>query len=179
MAKVDNRKLREIHQYRADGMIYALAIVKTKGIEELEREVNFRKLTYMPIELNLEWTNNLMQDIFNKIYNSMNVVTFKVLNEVFGFGKERLHRFEEEFDKITSDLATVDCYGERLYTFEDYAKLYNEKYDMQLNLDKVRLVDAVNESSINRGADMESVEKLLEEHGFKDAADFLKDYMKG
>lgn len=86
MAKRD-RELRQIMQYRHDGMEYALKIVEEKGIEALRKDLKFRKMTFMPLELSTEWINGLMQDIYRKIVNCYSVSVYKVLIEMFGFGK--------------------------------------------------------------------------------------------
>ena len=43
-----SRKDREMQQYRNDGMAYAYKIAKEKGIEALEKEIKYRKATFLP-----------------------------------------------------------------------------------------------------------------------------------
>lgn len=178
MAKKD-KELKAIMQYRFDGMDYALRIVKSKGVDALEKDLEFRKMTFTPLELSIDWVNDILHDVFTRIYNSYGVAVFKVLNETFGFGKERLHRFQKDFNATLNDIATTDNYGEMLYTFSDYAKIYNKKYDMDIDMDKLETVEALNYENSNSGVNMRAVEELLSEHGFKDAADFLIEFMGG
>lgn len=174
MAKTDKRMID-----RVAGMIYALDVVKSKGIETLEKDISFRKITYMPLEVSNETVNEIMEDVFTKIYNSYGVAVYKVLNEVFGFGGARLKRFTEEFNLVVKDIATTDNYGEMLYTFGDYAKEFNEKYGLDIDLDKIEEVDALNKRSYGQGVNMTEVQITLHQYGYHDAANFLAELMQG
>lgn len=50
MAKSDMK----VHQYRMDGMISALEIVKRDGVEALEKEIKFRNGKFIPLEMDHE-----------------------------------------------------------------------------------------------------------------------------
>lgn len=164
-------------QDRVSGMIYALAYIKKHGLDAFEKELDFRGGTYMPMEISTEKCNEIMEGIFTKIYNAYNVAVYKVLHDVFGFGKDRLHRFTEEFNEVVKDIATTDHYGEMLYTFSDYAREFNEKYDLGIDMDKVEEVDALNKRNFCEGPNIHEIELLLHEHGFVDAAKFLVEYL--
>lgn len=175
MGKVDKRM-----QDRISGMIYARDIAKTKGIEELEKDIKMRGMTYLQLEIKKETVDKIITSIATRMFNSYIVAVYKVLNEHFGFGKDRLHRFKKEFDEVCKDISTVDCYGDLLYTFGDYANIYNEKYDLNIDLDKVDEVDCMNRRSYGTvGVDVHSIEILLHENGFDDASKFLRSYMGG
>ena len=177
MAKTDKRMID-----RVAGMIYALDVVKTKGVEALEKDISFRRITYMPLEVDNETVNTIMEKVFTNIYNSYGVAMLKILNEKFGFGGKRFYIVQEEFNNVARDIATTDHYGELLYTFRDYAEEYNRRYGkdgIHFDLDKIEEVDAINKRSFGQGADIHAVELLLAENGFKDAAEFLIEYMGG
>ena len=177
MAKKD-KELRQIMQYRHDGMEYALKIVKSKGVDALEKDLLYRKMTFVPLELDAEWINGLMRDVFSRINNSYIVMTYKTLAEVFGFGKNRLHIFKDEFNKNVDGIATVDNYGLMYYKFSDYGRIFNsERYDMEINMDELIKVDTLNEENLGSGKVLNEVKNLLEEHGFDSAVEFLKEYM--
>ena len=128
---------------RVSGMAYAWNYAKKYGLDALEKELDFRRATYLQMEISTERCNEIMEDVFTKIYNSYNVAVYKVLHEVWGFGKDRLQRFTREFNEVVRDIATSDNYGEMLYTFGDYAKEFNEKYDLKIDMDKIDEVDAI------------------------------------
>ena len=179
MAKVDKR-IKEIMQYRADGMVYALGVVEKDGIEALKKDIQMRRLTFLPLELSVEWINKtIMYDIYTKIINCYNVSVYKTLHELFGFGKERLHRFDKHFNETIKELSTIDGYGCMLYTFTDIAKEYNEKYDMGIDMNAVKSGDENNQNALGAGkADIRYVIQMLELYEHWDAAEFLKETME-
>lgn len=162
---------------RVSGMVYATSRIKEHGLDTFEKELEYRGATYLPMEISIEKCNEIMEGVFTKIYNAYNVAVYKVLHDVFGFGKDRLHRFTDEFNEVVKDIATTDHYGEMLYTFSDYAREFNEKYDLGIDMDKVEEVDALSKRSFCKGPDIHAIELLLHEHGFDDAAKFLIEYL--
>ena len=179
MAKKD-RELRQLMQYRFDGMAYALKIAEEKGIDALRKDLQFRKMTFIPLELSVEWINGLMHDIYKKIVNCYSVGVYKVLIDNFGFGKKRLHFFKDSFEETIKDFATVDCYGLMLHSFGDYAKEYNEKYEMGIDLEAVADGDENNQKALNANSDdIYNIIDTLKRYEYFDAAQFLEETMGG
>lgn len=162
---------------RVSGMAYAYDYAVKHGLGALKKELQFRQATYLQMEVDTERCNQIMEDVFTKIYNAYNVAVYKVLHDKYGFAEKRLKEFTDAFNTVVSDIATTDCYGEMLYTFEDYAREFNEKYNMDLNMDKIEEVDALNKRSFGQKADVHAIEILLHDHGFDEAAEFLADYL--
>lgn len=67
----------------------------------------------------------------------------------------------------------TDCYGERYFTMADYAKEFNAKYHLGIDLDKVQTVDALNDKTLNHSVDLQAVADMLRMAGYKDAAAFI------
>lgn len=179
MAKKD-RELRQIMQYRFDGMAYALKIAEEKGIESLRKDLEFRKMTFIPLELSVEWINGLMHDIYTKIINCYGVASYKTLIERFGFGKKRLHIFKDGFEENVKDFSTVDGYGFMLYTFEDCAKEYNSKYEMGIDMEAIEEGDANNQRALNANSvDINYVIETLEQYEQFEAAQILGEIIGG
>lgn len=178
MAKQDKR-LREIMQYRADGMVYALGVVEKDGIEALRRDIQQRRLTFLPLELSVEWINGIMHDIYSKIISCYNVTVYDTLHELFGFGKKRLHVFDEGFNERVSILSTIDGYGSMLLTFEELAKHYNEKYEMGIDMEAVKSGDENNQNALGAGkVDINHVIDILKRYDHWDAAELLEKTME-
>ena len=179
MAKRD-KELRQIMQYRADGMEYALRIVKEKGVDALENDLRIRRITFIPLELSVEWINGIMHDIYSKIINCYNVAVYDTLHELFGFGKNRLHEFDDGFNERVNVLSTIDGYGMMLLTFEDLAKHYNEKYEMGIDMEAIKSGDRNNQNALGAGkVDINYVIEMLQRYEYWDAAQFLDETMKG
>ncbi|WP_418752247.1 hypothetical protein, partial [Frisingicoccus sp.] len=143
---------------RVSGMVYAYDFAERHGLEALKKELAFCRATYLQMEISTEKCDEIMEDVFTKIYNAYNVAVYKVLHDKYGFAEKRLKEFTDAFNSVVDDIATTDCYGEMLYTFGDYAKEFNTKYGMNLNMDKIEEVDALNKRSFGQKADVHAIE---------------------
>ena len=96
----------KFYEARMQGMIYALNKVKSEGIEALERDMKKRNLLRLPISMTESQMNEIYETLAANIYNNMLSVALFALHDEFEFGKKRIRRFKDAFDKLT--LATVD-----------------------------------------------------------------------
>lgn len=175
MAK-SNKQLNEIMQLRVDAMEFALKLAETQGLDALRKEIIVRRTTQIPLEISKEFINGIISNMYAKIINCYNASVYKTLHELFGFGKLRLHRFDDAFNETIKDLSTVDGYGQMLYTFTDIAKEYNEKYEMGINMDAVRDGDENNQRALGAGkVDISYVAETLRRHEYFEAAQLLED----
>lgn len=168
---------RKAHEQRMSGAVWARDYIKREGMEAFEKQLKYRNAAFIPLEADDALVNKQFDLVVNRIYNSTTTGVCVVLNKKFKFGGERLKRFRDEFNEMCKDLYTVDGYGERYYSLKDYAQELNEKYGMDIDMDKVEEVDVLTENSLNRKADMHTIEQLLMDHGYGEAAAFLVQYM--
>lgn len=171
MAKVDKE-----YELRMQGMIYAYNIVKEKGIEGLSADMKARNLLRAPIK----YTESQLREFWNmltkNLYNTIMTVNCIALHEEFGFGKERLHRWKEAFDKATLEAMDLDYVGMNYVTLEDYAVYLNKKYDLGIETDVVAVCQE-NDNANNLDYKMVKVERLVEmmkQDGYKEAAEYLE-----
>ena len=68
----------------------------------------------------------------------MTTVAGMVLRENFGFGKQRLLKFRNEFQNMTKSALDLDYLGSHYVTLEDYANELNEQFDMEIDASRVR-----------------------------------------
>ena len=172
MAKSDKKAM----QYRLDGMTYAWDKIKQEGMEAFEKELKARRATFIPLEVDEEKVKQIIDMVVTRIYNSFVTAVYKVLDEEFDFGEIRLKRFRQTFNETCSDIATIDGYGERLYTFYDYAAELNKKYNLGIDIDSVEEVDRLNTTDADKRASIKAICELLTWNGFEGAAEFLKEY---
>ena len=102
--------------------------------------------------------------------------TLWVLNDVFGFGKQRLHKFRENFDELMRVLADIDYLGERYVRLEDFAIELNEKYDLGIDVNCVAACQEVYDKG-DKSYRLCRIDKVLEElreNGFEDAVKFIE-----
>ena len=80
-------------QARTEGMAYALRIAKEKGIEELEKEIKFRNLTGISLNVSRKDLNTASERIKSMTLDTFTILTVAVLHDEFGFGETRCQRF--------------------------------------------------------------------------------------
>lgn len=171
MAKRDKE-----YEARMQGMLYSVNVVKESGLEALEKDINKRGVLKAPLAYTDKQIDEFWKQLSENLYATMTCVTGMVLHNTFGFGKQRLHKFREEFQKATNASLDLDWLGEHYVTLEDYAVELNEKYDLGLDVARI----AVCQESHDKGntkykmADISHVLAELKEHGFEEAAEFLE-----
>lgn len=171
MAKRDKE-----YEARMQGMLYAVNVVKESGLEALEKDIKKRGVLKAPLAYTDKQIDEFWKQLSENLYATMTCVTGMVLHDEFGFGKQRLHKFREEFQKATNASLDLDWLGGHYATLEDYAVYLNEKYDLGLDVARI----AVCQESHDKGnvkykmADISHVLAELKEHGFEDAAEFLE-----
>lgn len=171
MAKRDKE-----YEARMQGMLYALNVAKEHGVDYLEKEIKKRGIIKSPLAYTDKQIDEFWEQLSANLYATMTCVTGMVLHSAFGFGKQRLQKFREEFLDATNKTIDLDWLGEHYVTLEDYAIELNEKYDLGLDVARI----AVCQESHDKGntkykmADISRVLTELKEHGFEDAAEFLE-----
>lgn len=174
------KRVQEIINIRNEQMARDINIVEQSGIKGLREEYRRRNLVPVPVEWPTKAINEVMYDISKRVTNCYGVAVCKVLNETFGFGKIRLHRFEDDLKNVIEDLKTIDGYGEMLYTFRDLAEHYNKKYEMDYDIDSVDIGDESNQHALGAGkVDMNHVIDILQRYEHWDAAELLKNTLEG
>ena len=90
--------------YFTMGMERALRIVKNDGVEELEKEVHFRNATGIESRITAKEYNSGLDTVKAVTIDTVTTMALAVLYGEFGFGKQRLERFMETFERATIDL---------------------------------------------------------------------------
>lgn len=132
MAKRDKE-----YESRMQGMLYALNVAKEHGVEYLEKEIKKRGIIKSPLAYTDKQIDEFWKQLSENLYATMTCVTGMVLHNTFGFGKQRLHKFREEFLNATNKTIDLDWLGEHYVTLEDYAVELNEKYDLELDVARI------------------------------------------
>lgn len=90
--------LNKEEQARREGMAYALKIAKEKGIEGLEEELRFRNATRIPVAVSRKACDECIQKIKENTVDTVIILSAVTLHDEFGFGAQRLKRFQERFE---------------------------------------------------------------------------------
>ena len=172
-----NRMARDrFYEARMQGMIYAFNKAKAEGIEALERDMKKRNLLKLPLSMTESQMEEIYENLTANIYNNMLSVALFALHDSFKFGKGRIRKFKDEFDKLTLATVDLDYMGQHYVRFEDFALEMNERYDTGIDISRV----AANTTAIDerrelfRHCHVDKVLQELRENGFADAAVFLE-----
>lgn len=171
MAKRDKE-----YEARMQGMLYSVNVVKESGLEALEKDINKRGVLKAPLAYTDKQIDEFWKQLSENLYATMTCVTGMVLHDEFGFGKQRLHKFREEFQKATNASLDLDWLGGHYTTLEDYAVYLNEKYDLGLDVARIAVCQESHDKG-NAKYKMANIDRVLTElkgNGFEDAAEFLE-----
>ena len=171
MAKIDKS-----FQWRMEGMHFAYNIAKNKGVDALLQEIKRRGLlkvdiTCSPSKMQEQW--NAIKD--NMLNNIMACTLWTLWNE-FGFGKVRLSRFKNAFDRHAQNAVDLDYLGEHYVMLYEYAEELNRQHGIELDVDLIKQsqiqLDSMN--NYTGRCKLSRVLEVLEEYGFDDAAECLR-----
>lgn len=164
------------YEARIQGMLYAANLVKEGGLEALEGDIKKRRLLKTPLAYTDKQIDEFWSELSANLYATMTCVTGMVLHDEFGFGKQRLHKFREEFLKATKSSLDLDWLGQHYVTLEDYAVYLNKKYDLGLDIARIAVCQDSHDEKEKacRMANLDHILLELKENGFKDAVKFLE-----
>ena len=127
-----SRKDREMQQYRNDGMAYAYKIAKEKGIDALEKEIKYRKATFLPSAGQEKDVTKFVDETKENCLDTVLIMAMMVLRDEFDFGEVRLNRFKERFNRKADVLVANNA------TWKDLQEILKE----EANIDtKIRNAD--------------------------------------
>lgn len=163
-------------EWRMQGMLAAHKIVKEGGLEALDKEIRMRN--YLKIDL---WAKKgeveaLHKTISENVYTSMLMTMMFVLHDTFKFGKKRLDRLREDFDKKVKNISNLDWLGNHYVRFEDYGVYLNERYGYEFDVDKIAAIQDLQDEEDKRvrRCDVDRLVIELKKNGFNDAAEWLE-----
>lgn len=164
------------YEARMQGMIYAFNKAKEEGIEALERDMKKRNLLKLPLTMTESQMDEIYENLTANIYNNMLSIALFVLHDSFQFGKIRIRRFKDAFDKLTLDTVDLDYLGQHYVRFEDFALEMNERYDTGIDISRVAAMTTVIDAKRPdyHYCHVDTVLKNLREGGFEDAAVFIE-----
>jgi len=97
-------KLSQYEQGYRDGMARTAKVAMEEGIEGVERELKFRRITNLDPPINVKDLDRFSEPIKNVTYQTLEMAFLSVLHDVFGFGETRLNRVIYGVDKLAAYL---------------------------------------------------------------------------
>ena len=160
---------------RMQGMRYAYEYAKDKGVDELEKEMQRRNYTQIPLSVPEKSMRNFVEQVSTNVYNMMLTAFLYALHDTEGFGGTRIKRVKESFDKLVKATYDLDYMSAHYVTMGDYARELNELYNVDI-VDRVdHLQEIADEDHVDyRMCRIDRVLEVLKEDGFADAAEYLE-----
>lgn len=171
MAKTD-----KTFQWRMEGMLFAHKILQEKGADALEKEIKLRNFLKLDVWARMEDVRELENTLSTNLYNSFVSTMLYTIHDEFGFGKTRLQRLKESFDRKVENIFDLDWLGEHYVRFEDYAKYLESEYDFKFDVARIAALQDVADEKNDRVGMLDPLTTIaeLKEHGFEDAAKWLE-----
>ena len=162
--------------WRMQGVIYALKIVKEGGIEALEKEIRMRNVTMAPFGCQEKQINQLYGAFSKNIYVNMLSAMSWTLHDSFGFGKKRLERLRDDFQRNTEAIQDLDYMGQHYVRLQDYAIELNRKYDLGIDVERIASCEENYDKTDDRTrmCRIDRVLEVLKNEGYEAAAGFLE-----
>ena len=114
-------KWKEEEKARREGMSYALRIAKEKGIEELEKDLNMRKVVDLPIPVSKKALEECIDNIKNNTVDTFVILMIATLHDEFCFGEKRIQRAIDRFN------FKAECLAEDYCSWDDYIQTIKDE----------------------------------------------------
>lgn len=176
MAKID-----DYTKYRMEGLAWALRIIEAeenveKGVEMLRKEIRFRNVVRIPLEMTASKVKEVGALLAKRILNTLVIVFLKVFEEEYGWREQRLQRLLRQFANNTADFFDEDPYGDRYIMISEYANYFKEQYGIEFStevMDELIAVEEENADKRMRRVQFDIIEKLLK-NSYPEALTYLK-----
>ncbi len=117
--------LKKDEQLRREGMAYALRVAKESGIEGLEKELERRNATEIPLRITKAQMQQYSENVKENVVNHILLLSLVTLRDEFEFGAKRLKQFEERF------MDKASCIVGDWTTWEEQVKVLAEEVGIE------------------------------------------------
>ena len=166
---------------RIEGLAWALSLIDKqenpeKGIEMLRKEVAFRRATFIPLEIPANKIRECSRLLAKRTLSTVLVMVIKVLDDEYGWKRQRLQKFIELFSRHTIGFEDEDPYGDRYVEMSDYAEYFKEQYGIVFSdeqMQEMRTVEKENKAIDIKRVQVDVIEKHLK-NSYPEALAHLK-----
>lgn len=85
---------------RDDALLRAYQLVKSEGIEALEKEIRMRNITGIHTTLMNKELDACTEHIKHVLFQTIRIASISILHDRFGFGQNRCQKFLKEYEKL-------------------------------------------------------------------------------
>lgn len=174
-------KVETYTKNRIEGLAWALRIIEREdnvesGVEMLRKEIRFRNIVCIPLENSPTQIREANVMLTRRLLNAVLVVVIKVLDDEYGWKKQRLQSFIEKFARHTIGFEDIDPYGDKYAELSHYAEYFRETYGIEFSdeaIEEMETVEQENRSREIRRVQMDSIERILK-NSYPEALEHLK-----
>lgn len=113
------------NRLRNEGMAFALKIAREGGVDGLEAELKKRGIVDMPLRLTSAKAQEFSEKVKTNVVNHILLLSLITLRDEFGFGKDRLSRFQQRFNE------KADCIAGDWTTWQDQVAILAEEVGIE------------------------------------------------
>jgi hypothetical protein len=133
---------------RTSGMQYALKIAREKGCDELEKQIRFRGVLEVPVEVDVykisaeitQWLDEMTQNLQGLLVPT----ACYVLYDKFGFTPEQIREYLKIYNDLTYQTLVLTEDGERKYLdIAEAAEMLNEECGTHFNIADIKKVSEI------------------------------------
>ena len=166
---------------RIEGLAWAMRIIEREenieaGVDMLKREIRFRNIIRIPLEIPPAQIRDANIMLTKRLLNTVLVVVLKVLDEEYGWKKQRLQTFIQNFTKHTIGFESIDPYGDRYVEMSDYAQYFKETYGIEFTdeaIEEMHDIESENKAREFKRVQVDSIERILK-NSYPEALEYLK-----
>lgn len=118
-------RLDKDEQYRREGMSRALRIAQEEGVEGLERFLEKRNISKVPVCISQKQLDQVTDQIKTVCCERFQILAMVTLRDEFGFGEKRLLEFMERFQN------KAECLGDDFTTWEEQVQILAEEVGIE------------------------------------------------
>lgn len=174
-------KLEDYTRNRIEGLKWALRIIDQAeslegGVKNLRQEVRFRNATFIPLEIPAHKIRECSRLLAKRTLSTVLVMVIKVLDDEYGWKRQRLQKFIELFSRHTIGFEDEDPYGDRYVEMSDYAEYFKEQYGIVFSdeqMQEMRTVEKENKAIDIKRVQVDVIEKHLK-NSYPEALAHLK-----
>lgn len=122
-------KLKDLATGRNQGLLMAHKIVQKGGIEALEKEIRYRNIMGISINVTKKELNEATRVMKEHATQVAIVLAMVALLEEFSFSKLQIQKFKKAFDDKVNNILSDEA------TIKEYIELVSDKYDIDITFE--------------------------------------------
>ena len=117
----------DLFRGRLDGMFYAYAKIKDKGLDKFAEELQYRSKRGVQLVNTRKDQQKFEQEVIQRVQDVVMIFAVAVLVDEFEFGSEEVNRFIDRFQLKS------DCISDHYITWDEQKKILKDEMGIEIN----------------------------------------------